>query len=57
VLEQVNPKLNPLGKSSESAAWLLLPVGLLSLIILLPLGIATTNWYRGRRAARALLRS
>jgi hypothetical protein len=44
-------------KSSESAAWLLLPVGLLSLIILVPLGVGTVNWYRGRRAERALLRS
>jgi hypothetical protein len=44
-------------KSSESAAWLLLPVGLLSLIVLVPLGIGTANWYRGRRAERALLRS
>jgi len=43
--------------SSESAAWLLLPVGLLSLIVLVPLGIGTANWYRGRRAERALLRS
>jgi hypothetical protein len=43
--------------SSESAAWLLLPVGLLSLIVLVPLGIGTVNWYRVRRAERALLRS
>jgi len=54
VLGQVTPKLSPNAKSTESAAWLLLPVGLLSLIVLVPLGIATVNWYRGRRAVRAL---
>ncbi len=57
VLGAVTPQLSPLAKSSESAAWLLLPVGLLSLIILVPLGISTVNWYRGHRAVRALERS
>jgi hypothetical protein len=55
VLEQVTPRLSPaFSKPKESAAWLLLPVGLLSLIVLIPLGIASVNWYRDRRA-RALL--
>jgi hypothetical protein len=45
------------GKAKESMVWLLVPVGLLSLIVLLPLGIVTVNWYRGRRAQRALMRS
>jgi hypothetical protein len=55
VIEQVTPRLSPaFSKSKESPAWLLLPVGLLSLIVLIPLGIATVNWYRDRRA-RALL--
>ncbi len=47
----------PTGNARESQAWLLLPAGLLSLIVLLPLSIATVNWYRTRRADRALLRS
>jgi hypothetical protein len=54
VLGQVTPRLSPNAKSSESAAWLLLPVGLLSLIVLVPLGIGCVNWYRARRAIRAL---
>lgn len=55
VLDQVTPKASgSLSRPKESATWLLLPVGLLSLIVLLPLGIATVNWYRDHRA-RALL--
>jgi hypothetical protein len=51
----VSPKLGPdVGKARESAIWLLIPVGLLSLIVLVPAGIAGVNWYRGYRA-RALL--
>lgn len=56
VLAQVTPRLSAASSAPrESAAWLLLPVGLLSLIVLLPLGIACVNWYLGHRA-RALLR-
>lgn len=40
----------------ESRAWLLLPAALLSLIVLIPLGVASTGWYRTRRAERAFLR-
>ena len=57
VLEQTSPGVNRLGQRSESAAWLLLPLGLLSLVILVPLGVLSVNWYRGRQAERALLRS
>jgi hypothetical protein len=57
VLEQTSPDVNRYAKSTESAAWLLLPLGLLSLIIIIPLLIASVNWYRGHRAERALLRS
>ena len=57
VLEQTSPNVNASGKSTESTAWLLLPVGLLSLIIIIPLWIASVNLYRGHRAERALLRS
>ncbi len=47
----------PLGNASEGVAWLLLPAALLSLIVLIPLGVATVGWYRGRRAERVLQRS
>ena len=57
VLEQTSPGINRLGQRSESAAWLLLPLGLLSLVILVPLGVLSVNWFRGRLADRALLRS
>ena len=57
VLEQTSPNVNPSGKRTESAAWLLLPLGLLSLVIIIPLMIGGVNWYRGYRADRALLRS
>jgi hypothetical protein len=54
VLEQATPRVSATsGKAKESPIWLLLPVGLLSLIVLVPGGIAGVNWYRGRRA-RAL---
>lgn len=55
VLESVSPKVSNFGKAKESPIWLLLPVGLLSLIVLIPVGIAGANWYRGHRAERALL--
>lgn len=57
ILEQTSANVNGSGKRAESAAWLLLPLGLLSLIILIPLLIGGVNWYRGYRADRALLRS
>lgn len=57
VLEQTSAKINLSGKSRESAAWLLLPLGFLSLVIIIPLLIGGVNWYRGYRADRALLRS
>jgi len=57
ILEQTSANVHLSGKSSESAAWLLLPLGLLSLAIIVPLTIGGVNWYRGYRADRALLRS
>jgi hypothetical protein len=45
------------GTVKLSKAWLFLPAGLLSLIVLVPLGIVTVNWYRERRASRVLPRS
>ena len=54
VLDQVSPQVTATSaKAKESPIWLLLPVGLLSLALLIPAGIAGTNWYRDRRA-RAL---
>jgi hypothetical protein len=44
------------GGSGLSPAWLLLPVGLLSLVILIPLGLMITNWRRGRAIERDYLR-
>jgi hypothetical protein len=57
VLEQASPGVNRLGERSESALWLLLPLGLLSLVILVPLLVVSVNWFRGHRAERALIRS
>jgi hypothetical protein len=54
VLDQVAPRVSATSaKAKESPIWLLIPVGLLSLILIIPAGIAGTNWYRDRRA-RAL---
>lgn len=56
VLAQVTPRVSASSSEPrEGAIWLLVPVGLLSLIVLLPLGIACVNWYLGHRA-QALLR-
>ena len=43
------------GKPKLGRAWWILPVGLLSLIPLIPIAVIGGNWYRGYRA-RALLR-
>jgi hypothetical protein len=45
----------PSGNAKESRAWLILPLLLLSLVVLIPLGVVSVNSYRGYRA-RALLR-
>ena len=52
-LDQTSPNVMASGKSAESAAWWLLPLGLLSLVIIIPLLIASVNLYRGYRAERA----
>jgi hypothetical protein len=52
-LDQTSPNVMASGKSAESAAWWLLPLGLLSLVIIIPLSIASVNLYRGYRAERA----
>jgi hypothetical protein len=49
--DQVTPQVaTTSGKAKESPIWLLIPVGLLSLVLLIPAAIAGTNWYRNRRA-------
>jgi hypothetical protein len=54
VLDTFAPKVSATSaKAKESPIWLLLPVGLLSLILIIPAGIAGLNWHRDRRA-RAL---
>jgi hypothetical protein len=54
VLGQITPGVTATSaKAKESPIWLLIPVGLLSLALVIPAGIAGTNWYRNRRA-RAL---
>jgi hypothetical protein len=54
MLDQISPRVTATSsKAKESPIWLLIPVGLLSLALLIPAGIAGTNWYRNRRA-RAL---
>jgi hypothetical protein len=54
VLDQITPRVSATSaKAKESPIWLLIPVGLLSLALVIPAGIAGTNWYRNRRA-RAL---
>lgn len=53
-LDQLTPRVAATSaKAKESPIWLLIPVGLLSLALLIPAGIAGSNWYRDRRA-RAL---
>jgi hypothetical protein len=37
-------------KPKESQIWLLVPLGVLSLIIVVPVAYGAVNWYRGRRA-------
>lgn len=54
VLDTFAPKVSgSASKAKESPIWLLLPVGLLSLVLIIPAGIAGLNWHRDRRA-RAL---
>jgi len=50
-----SPSFSSSAKARESPVWLLLPLGLLSLIIVIPAVVAGSNWYRARRAERALL--
>ena len=44
------------GGGRLSVAWLLLPVGLLSLVILIPIGLMLTHWRKGRAIERDYLR-
>jgi hypothetical protein len=40
-----------------SRVWWLVPIALLSLIVLAPLGFGLSAWYRNRKAAREYLRT
>ena len=53
----MSPRLSPNAESRLSAAWLLIPFGLLSLILIVPIGVVSVSWYRGHREARAFQRS
>ena len=39
-------------KAPLSATWLVLPIGILALILLIPIGIGVSSWYRSRREVR-----
>ena len=47
----------PIGPKPVSRMWLLLPLAILSLIVLVPLGLGAGMWIRNRRAAAELKRS
>ena len=50
-VEQASPHVSPsFNKAKESPIWLLLPFGLLSLVVIIPLAIGGVNWYRHYRA-------
>jgi hypothetical protein len=46
----------PAGTPKPSSAWWIVPIALLSLIVVAPLGIVLGVWYRNRRAAREYAR-
>src|SRR5262249_34401400 len=48
-----NAGASPSGKAKESPIWLLVPVGLLSLTLIIPAGVFGMNWRRDRRARAA----
>jgi hypothetical protein len=48
-----NASASPSAKAKESPIWLLVPVGLLSLILIIPAGVLGMNWRRDRRARAA----
>lgn len=51
------PEPARLGTPKPSRAWWIVPIALLSLIVLVPLGILLGSWYRNRRAERDYLRA
>jgi len=49
--ESALPNLSPATtKAKEGPVWLLVPLGILSLIIIIPATFVAVNWYRGHRA-------
>jgi hypothetical protein len=51
------PEPARIGTPKPSRAWWIVPIALLSLIVLAPLGILLGSWYRNRRAERDYLRA
>ncbi len=45
------------GERQLSAAWILVPIGVLSLFVVVLISVATANWYRGKKADQAYARS
>ena len=43
--------------TKPSSVWLIVPIAVLSLIVLVPIGFGVGTWYRNRRARREYLRS
>ncbi len=57
IIGQFQPQVSATSaKAKESPIWLLLPVGLLSLILVIPVVIASLHWHRDRRARAAFER-
>jgi hypothetical protein len=50
---QLGASASPTARAKESPVWLLVPVGLLSLILVIPLSVFGLNWHRDRRARAA----
>ncbi len=50
------PDLNPQGRTGPAGrlnrAWIIVPIGILGMAVLFPIGFALTNVYRGKRAER-----
>jgi hypothetical protein len=58
IIDSVRPQVASSGSSNGrlGVAWLLVPLGLLSLVLLVPLGFLLFNWRRGRAIERDYLR-
>jgi hypothetical protein len=50
------PATQPTGTPKVNRIWWILPIAVVSLILLVPLGLGVGAWYRNRRAAREYAR-